>query len=99
MINRAGVIDYEFKFDLIDYLAGVPNAPVKSLAEILDRGLYHVALEARFRRREAQGTRDSDAYRAALARRVDAREHRGRLSRVATSSMRWSIRHFAERRR
>lgn len=73
LINLASVIDYEFKYDLIDYLAGVPGAPVKSLGEILNRGLYHTALETAFRRREAQGTRDSEAYRAALARRVEAR--------------------------
>jgi hypothetical protein len=74
VINRAGVIDYEFKFDLIDYLASIPNAPVKSLAEILDRGLYDVALETGFRRRERMGTRDGDAYKTALAQRKVARD-------------------------
>jgi Asp-tRNA(Asn)/Glu-tRNA(Gln) amidotransferase A subunit family amidase len=73
IVNRASVIDYEFKYDLIDYLAAIPNAPVKSLGEILDRGLYDVALEAGLRRRERNGTRDGEAYRAALARRTDAR--------------------------
>jgi Asp-tRNA(Asn)/Glu-tRNA(Gln) amidotransferase A subunit family amidase len=73
LINRASVIDYEFKYDLIDYLAAIPGAPVKSLGEILDRGLYHVALESGLRRREARGTRDGAAYREALARRTDAR--------------------------
>ena len=74
VINRAGVIDYEFKYDLIDYLATIPNAPIKSLAEILDRGLYDVALETGLRRRERQGVRDSEAYRAALAQRTVARD-------------------------
>jgi Asp-tRNA(Asn)/Glu-tRNA(Gln) amidotransferase A subunit family amidase len=74
VINRAGVIDYEFKYDLIDYLATIPNAPIKSLAEILDRGLYDVALETGLRRRERQGARDSEAYRAALAQRTVARD-------------------------
>jgi hypothetical protein len=73
IVNRASVIDYEFKYDLIDYLAAIPNAPVKSLGEILDRGLYDVALEAGLRRRERNGTRDSVAYRTALGRRTDAR--------------------------
>src|SRR5262249_36833261 len=63
LINRASVIDYEFKYDLMDYLATIPGAPVKSLSEILDRGLYHVALESGFRRREAQGSRDGEAYK------------------------------------
>lgn len=74
VINRASVIDYEFKYDLIDYLAAIPNAPIKSLGEILDRGLYDVALEAGLRRRERNGTRDSDAYRTALAQRSAARD-------------------------
>jgi amidase len=74
VINQAGVIDYEFKYDLIDYLAKIPNAPVKSLSEILDRGLYDVSLESRLRLRERQGTRDGEAYRAALAQRTVARD-------------------------
>ena len=74
VINRAGVIDYELKFDLMDYLASIPNAPVKSLAEILDRGLYDVALDPQLRRRERTGARDSDAYRSALAQRTVARD-------------------------
>src|SRR5438045_4362935 len=73
-INSAGVINFEFKYDLIDYLAGVPNAPVKSLGEILDKGLYQIALEMGLRNRERQGTRDSDAYRAALAQRIVSRD-------------------------
>jgi hypothetical protein len=47
---------------------------VKSLAEVLDAGLYHIALEQRLRQREANGTRDNEAYRAALARRAIARD-------------------------
>jgi amidase len=74
VINRAGVIDFEFKYDLIDYLATIPNAPIKSLGEILDRGLYDVALDAQLRRRERQGTRDGAAYRAALSERVVGRD-------------------------
>ena len=74
VVNRASVIDFEFKYDLIDYLARIPNAPVKSLGEILDHGLYDVALEAGLRRRERNGTRDSEAYRTALAQRSAARD-------------------------
>jgi amidase len=73
LANRAGVIDYEFKYDFIDYLARIPNAPVKSLAEILQGGLYHTALEGGLRRRETNGTRDSDAYKHALAYRDSTR--------------------------
>ena len=74
VINAAGVIDYELKPDLMDFLAAVPNAPVKSLADILDRGLIHVALDEGLHRREARGSRTSDAYRNALAQRVAARD-------------------------
>ena len=74
LATRAGVIDYEFKFDLIDYLARTPGAPVGALAEILDRGLYNTALEPQLRRRETNGTRDSEAYRDALKRRTEVRD-------------------------
>jgi Asp-tRNA(Asn)/Glu-tRNA(Gln) amidotransferase A subunit family amidase len=73
VVNNASVINYEFKYDLIDYLSHTPGAPVNGLTEILDKGLFHVELEQTFRRRDASGTRDSDAYRAALRRREQAR--------------------------
>src|SRR6185312_9762137 len=57
--NSAGVIPYEFKYDLIDFLAKIPNAPVPSLAAILQAGAYHIALEGALRLRESQGTRNS----------------------------------------
>ena len=66
LTRKASVINYEFKHDFIDYLAANPGAPVTSLADLLDRGLYHEALEARFRLRERVGTRDGADYRAAL---------------------------------
>jgi amidase len=74
LVAGAGVIDYEFKYDLIDFLAKIPDAPVRSLSEILQRGLYHVRLEQAFRRRDSLGTRDGERYRAALARRKVARD-------------------------
>jgi hypothetical protein len=74
VINAAGVIDYELKPDLMDYLAKIPNAPVKSLAEILDHELVHTSLEEPLRRREARGAREGDAYRAALQQRTAARD-------------------------
>jgi Asp-tRNA(Asn)/Glu-tRNA(Gln) amidotransferase A subunit family amidase len=73
LIAGAGVIDFELKPDLMDFLATVPNAPVKSLAEIIDRGLLHTQLDAALRRREANGTRTGNPYQTALARRVTAR--------------------------
>jgi amidase len=73
LLRATSVIDAEFKFDLADYLSAAQNPPVRSLGEILERGLYHQALDATFRRRNAPETRDSDAYRASLAKREDAR--------------------------
>ncbi len=66
LTRKASVINYEFKHDFIDYLAANPGAPVASLTDVLERGLYHQALEARFRLRERVGTRDGADYRAAL---------------------------------
>ena len=66
LTRAASVINYEFKPDFIDYLAANPGAPVESLADLLDRGLYHGALDGRFRLRERVGTRDGDDYLAAL---------------------------------
>ena len=73
LVGAAGVIDFEFKYDLQDYLAATPGAPVSSLTQILERGLFHTSVEVSFRRREARGTRDSDAYRSALAHRDSVR--------------------------
>ncbi|HEX8943256.1 MAG TPA: amidase family protein [Gemmatimonadaceae bacterium] len=72
--GNAGVINFEFKYDLIDYLAKIPNAPVKSLGEALDNGLFDVALDQPLHLREANGTRDNEQYRAAIARRAIARD-------------------------
>jgi amidase len=69
MLQGSSVIDAEFKFDLIDYLAQYPNAPVKSIADILESGRYHPSLGAGLRRRNAIEARDTDAYRRALAKR------------------------------
>ncbi|MGW8268275.1 MAG: amidase, partial [Longimicrobiales bacterium] len=69
LVGPSGVINYEAKFDLMDYFAGTPGAPVASLKEILEQGLYHEALAGAFQRRERAESRDSEAYRAALAKR------------------------------
>ncbi|MGH7502210.1 MAG: amidase [Longimicrobiales bacterium] len=74
LLEESSVISYEFKYDLIDYLAATPGAPVQSIADILERGLYHVALEDRLRMRDRAGTRDSDEYRATLERHEQLRQ-------------------------
>ena len=74
LLRGSSVIDYEFKFQLADYLAASASPPVRSLGEILERGLHHEALAGTFRRRNATESRDSDAYRAALDRRGRIRQ-------------------------
>jgi Asp-tRNA(Asn)/Glu-tRNA(Gln) amidotransferase A subunit family amidase len=68
-LNGSSVIDSEFKFDLMDYLAKAGNAPIRSLADVLDRGLYHEALESSFRRRNGVPDRETDQYRRARIKR------------------------------
>lgn len=74
LIDDSGVIGYELKWDLMDYLAANPEAPVTSLAEMLELGLVHEALVPRMHRRNEVETRDSEEYLAALAKREPLRE-------------------------
>ena len=69
LLRDSSVIADEFKFDLMAYLARQPNAPVKSLSEILDRGLYHAELEQTFRLRNAPEKRENEHYRQAMVKR------------------------------
>ncbi|HSL70988.1 MAG TPA: amidase family protein, partial [Longimicrobiales bacterium] len=69
LVAGTALINHEFKFDLQDYLARTPAAPVGSLDEILARGLHHSALDAPFRARNAAPARETDAYRHARAKR------------------------------
>src|SRR5262245_59966808 len=73
LLGSSSLINSEFKFDLAYYLAGHPDAPVKSLGEVLDKGLYHLALESTFKARNAPEKRDTDQYRRALIRRESLR--------------------------
>jgi Asp-tRNA(Asn)/Glu-tRNA(Gln) amidotransferase A subunit family amidase len=74
MMQNTSVINAEFKFDLMDFLARYPKAPVKSLDEILSRGLYHAAVDGVLRRANEVASRDSESYRASLAKRDAARK-------------------------
>ena len=73
-LQGAGVIGFEFKFDLMDYLAPFPGAPVHSLDDILSTGLYHNAVSAGLKRQNAVESRHSEPYSAALAKRGVARQ-------------------------
>lgn len=72
-LQRTTAFGFEFKPDLQDYLATIPNAPVKSLTEIIERVLVHRLLEGSVRSRDSTGTRDSEAYRNTLKRAADLR--------------------------
>ena len=74
LISGSSVIAHEFKWDLGDYLASVPDAPVSSLEEMLDRGLNHAALVPILERSTAPASRDTEAYRDALAKRGPLRD-------------------------
>jgi len=74
LLRDSSVIADEFKFDLAAYLSRHPNAPVKSLGEIIDRGLNHAALDAVFRLRNAPDKRESEHYRQALLKRRALRD-------------------------
>ncbi|HYE84862.1 MAG TPA: amidase family protein, partial [Vicinamibacterales bacterium] len=73
LLRDSSVIADEFKFDLMAYLARHPNAPVKSLGEILDRGLHHAELDATFRLRNQPEKRETEHYRQALIKRRASR--------------------------
>jgi Asp-tRNA(Asn)/Glu-tRNA(Gln) amidotransferase A subunit family amidase len=74
LLRGSSVIDAEFKFDLADYLAAIPDAPVRSLGEIVERGLHHSAIDASVRRRNAVTERETDAYRRARIKRETLRQ-------------------------
>ncbi len=65
-LEDASAITHEFKFDLMDYLRATPGATVQSLGEILERGLYHKALQTRFETKNVPTSRDTQEYRDAL---------------------------------
>jgi hypothetical protein len=79
---NTSAINAETKFDLQRYLAGVPNAPVRSLREILERGLFDRQLEARFRIVDTVQAPDSPWHDTILARQ---RALRARVDRLLDS--------------
>lgn len=65
--------EYEFKFDLANYLHATPDAPVNSLSQILDRGLYGKPLESRLRSWNKPDVLSTPKYREVLALRANLR--------------------------
>jgi amidase len=68
-ISNPSVIGFEFKFNLDAYLAATPGAPLHSLQEIFDSGLFHPSLRNGFISALAVTTLDTPEYRARLAGR------------------------------
>jgi Asp-tRNA(Asn)/Glu-tRNA(Gln) amidotransferase A subunit family amidase len=73
LLRDTSVITAEFKFDLMDFLAAFPGAPVKSLGAIIASGKYDPAIEGVITRADLVETRDPESYRQALAKRDTAR--------------------------
>ena len=72
-LEDASVIGLEFRRDFDAYLAATPGAPVRSLAELVDLGLYHEVIDGGLRRSLEVETLDTDDYRERLARRDEVR--------------------------
>ncbi|MQA92165.1 MAG: amidase [Gemmatimonas sp.] len=70
LLAGTSLIDLEFKWDLLDYLARTPDAPVQSLSEILERGLYHEAVEGVLVRSDRSTSREPPEKVEALAKRA-----------------------------
>jgi amidase len=66
----ASVIPFEFRDNLAAYLSSHPDAPVKSLSEILARGLYLAELRADFTMLNTSPGTESPEYKSAMARRA-----------------------------
>jgi Asp-tRNA(Asn)/Glu-tRNA(Gln) amidotransferase A subunit family amidase len=74
LIAGSRAVDFETKFDLIDYLAATPSAKVRSAADILARGLHHTTLGNRLRTIDSAQALETEAHRAALARQKLVRD-------------------------
>jgi Asp-tRNA(Asn)/Glu-tRNA(Gln) amidotransferase A subunit family amidase len=68
------IIRLEFKSDFNDYLRRTPKAPVRSLAEVLEKRLLHPSLETSLRRSNDVSSPDTDEYRAIVARNAHLRD-------------------------
>jgi Asp-tRNA(Asn)/Glu-tRNA(Gln) amidotransferase A subunit family amidase len=67
-LQGTSVINAEFKFDLLDFLAQFPQAPVHSLGDILDSGKYGPAVEGVLKRANQVQTREADMTDALIKR-------------------------------
>ena len=68
LINNTSAINMETKHDLAAYLATVPNAPVRTIGEIVARGQFDRELEVRFRSADTFPALPNAAHTTVLAR-------------------------------
>lgn len=73
LLANTTVINMEMKHDLAAYLAGIPNALVTSMREILARGAFDKELEVRFRTVDTFPALPNPAWRTTLARQAALR--------------------------
>jgi Asp-tRNA(Asn)/Glu-tRNA(Gln) amidotransferase A subunit family amidase len=73
LLANTSVINMEMKGDIASYLAGVPNAPVHSMGEILARGAFDKELEVRFRTVDTFPAIPNAAHSTVLARQAALR--------------------------
>ncbi len=73
VIARSAATRLETKFDLQDYFARPGGAPVHSLREIVDGGLYDKSLEARHLEEDTVTERDGASHRDVIARQAALR--------------------------
>jgi amidase len=73
LLQGTSVITAEFKFDLMEFLAAFPGAPVRTLGAIIASGKFDPAIDGVIRRADAVASPDSESYRVALAKRDTAR--------------------------
>jgi Asp-tRNA(Asn)/Glu-tRNA(Gln) amidotransferase A subunit family amidase len=69
LMQNTSLINAEFKFDLMAFLAKFPKAPVKSLGEILKLGAHSPAVDGVFRRAEEAKGPDTEQTRQIHDRR------------------------------
>lgn len=73
LLANTSVINMETKHDLAAYLATIPNAPVRTIGEIVARGDFDRELEVRFRSADTFPALPNVAHAAMLARQTALR--------------------------
>lgn len=79
LIANTSVINMEMKADLAAYLATVPNAPVRTLTDIVARGQFDRELEVRFRTSDTFPPIPNAAHTLALSRQQALRARMERI--------------------